>query len=206
MGRTLKIFFLALAAAMLFSTSANAGPLEDIRKAQEGVSTVKAAFEQEKHTELLDRPIRSEGMFYFKSPVGVRWEYGDEMVVVYDGSTLYIHYVELGEAEKIKGVAGFVGPLSFDLKTLLKDYEVNTENAGGEVVLHLKPKKRMPFESMDMFFKPAAPFPHRVRIIEETGDVTVIKFHDIKINVELPSGLFRFTPPPGVEVRDRELR
>jgi hypothetical protein len=92
------------------------GAIEDIREKQKGLVTVRAHFKQEKRTELLERPIRSEGKFYFKSPVGVRWEYDEAMVVVYDGKSLYLHYTELDEAEKIDGVSGYVGPLSFDLE------------------------------------------------------------------------------------------
>ena len=46
---------------------------------------------------------------------------------------------------------------------------------------------QMPFQSMEMFFKAGAAFPEEVRVFEETGDSTVIRFKDIKINKKLPS-------------------
>jgi outer membrane lipoprotein carrier protein len=185
--------------------AARGGVIEDIQKRQKGISTVRAAFKQEKHTELLARPIRSDGMFYFKAPVGVRWEYRDAMTVVYDGTTLYLHYLELEEAEKIDGVSGYVGPLSFDMEVLLREYRVETEDVPEGVLLNLTPRKKVPFASMSMLFPEGAPFPSEVRIVEEMGDRTVILFSDVETNVKLPDGLFRFAPPPGVMLRERKL-
>jgi outer membrane lipoprotein-sorting protein len=185
--------------------AAEAGPVDDIRQWQKGISTVKAEFRQEKHTELLMRPIKSKGTFYFKSTVGVRWEYDGAMEVVYDGETLYLHYTELEEAEKVRGAGGFVGPLTFDIEELLKDYEVEAEKTDGEIRLDLKPMKQMPFMSMQMVFKEGAPFPEEVTVLEESGDRTVIRFHDLKANERLSDKLFVFKPPPGVKVREREI-
>jgi outer membrane lipoprotein-sorting protein len=56
-----------------------------------------------------------------------------------------------------------------------------------------------------MFFPRGAAFPGEIRITEETGDITVIKFHDIRTNVKLPDSLFEFTPPPGVVLRERHI-
>jgi outer membrane lipoprotein carrier protein len=194
------IFVLCIAA------TAFGGPIDDIKKAQAGVKTVKASFKQEKITELYERPIKSEGTFYFKSSVGVRWEYGDEMQVIYDGKTLYIYYIQLDEAEKIQGVSGFVGPLSFDMTELLKDFKVESREEGGAYHLHLVPKKDVPFETMDMVFEKGAAFPGQVTITEKTGDHTKILFAAIKTNVKLANSLFVFNPPPGVEVRERAMQ
>jgi outer membrane lipoprotein-sorting protein len=195
-----------LLAVVLFASGSSAGVLDEIKRRQKGVATVRAAFTQEKRTELLDRPIRSSGTFYFKSGVGVRWEYDEAMVVVYDGRSVFLHYTELDEAEKIEGVSGYAGPLVFDMELLARDYEVAAWDIDGRYRVVLKPKKQMPFESMEMFFGRAAAFPSEVRITEETGDVTAITFRDIKANVEIADAKFAFTPPPGVVLRERRLR
>jgi outer membrane lipoprotein-sorting protein len=178
--------FLSILAASAFGS-----PIDEIKKSQKDIKSVKASFRQEKHTELFQRPIKSEGTFYFMAGKGVRWEYGTEMVVVYDGESLYLHYVELEEAEKVNGVSGFVGPLSFDITQL---------------VMHLIPKKQVPFESMEMVFPKGAAFPSLVKIVEQTGDRTEIHFDDVEENPGLDSTLFQFVPPPGVTLRERVLR
>jgi outer membrane lipoprotein-sorting protein len=183
----------------------SAGLVDDIKARQKGIFTVQAGFNQEKHTVLMGRPIRSKGSIYFKFPVGVRWVYDEGMVVIYDGSDLYIHYTELEVAEKMRGVDGYIGPLGFDIEILLRDYDVAAEGSDDEITLQLRPLKEMPFESMRMIFRGDAPFPGEIQVLEEGGDRTVIRFHDILTNAPLSDELFRFTPPPGVKLRERRF-
>ncbi len=128
------------------------------------------------------------------------------MLVIYDGKSLYLYYIELKEAEKVDGVSGFVGPLSFDIAELVRDYEVESKEKDGKYLLHLLPLKQMPFESMDMVFDKDGSFPENVIIMEQTGDRTEIRFSGTEINVELKDELFRFSAPEGVKVRERVLR
>jgi|Deesub1362A_J573_1020465.scaffolds.fasta_scaffold00077_3 outer membrane lipoprotein carrier protein len=205
MTYVVRLRFLVFILALLFLVaSASAGIIDELKARQKNLKTVKAAFSQEKHTELLRHPIRSKGVFYFKSQVGVRWQY-DEMTVIYDGKTLYIYYPELEEAERLDDVSGFFGPLSFDIESLLKGFSMDAKKENGRIYLTLKPKRQMPFQSMEMMFPAGSAFPEEVKIKEETGDITVIKFKDVEINVPVPDELFVFTPPAGVKIRQRQF-
>lgn len=200
-----KIAFIACVFVMVAASIAVAGALDEIKSRQKGLKTVTASFTQEKYTELFDRPIRSKGRFYLKSMAGVRWEYEGSMTLIYDGDVMYIHYIELEQAEKIKGASAFVGPLTFDIKALAKDYEVKAVNSKGRVEVELKPKKRMPFETMRMFFGPSSAFPDEIWTFEESGDKTVVRFSDVKSNVEIKDSMFSFTPPKGVRMVERKI-
>ncbi len=48
---------------------------EGIRNTAGKVTTVSAEFIQEKHMKILFRPLVSKGVFYFRSPNSLRWEY-----------------------------------------------------------------------------------------------------------------------------------
>ena len=48
---------------------------ESIHSAAAGVSTIRADFVQTKHMDIFVRPLTSEGMFLFKAPDSLRWEY-----------------------------------------------------------------------------------------------------------------------------------
>jgi outer membrane lipoprotein carrier protein len=48
---------------------------EGIRSAASTITSVKAEFVQEKHMEILAGPLVSKGVFYFKAPNSLRWEY-----------------------------------------------------------------------------------------------------------------------------------
>ncbi len=39
------------------------------------IKSVKAEFIQEKHLKILKKPLISKGIFYYKSPGSLRWEY-----------------------------------------------------------------------------------------------------------------------------------
>ncbi len=202
-----KVSFLIFIFTSMFLTSVvSAGELDDLKRLQKGLRSVKAAFTQTKTTELLGRPIRSSGMFYMKASAGVRWDYKDSLVVIYDGRDLYLHYIELEEAERIRGASGFVGPLVFNVESLAENYRVTAMRADGSTLLTLVPDKDMPFERMEMSFPLGSPFPDEIVVIEATGDKTVIRFADVEIGAKLGSSLFVFTPPPGVIVRQRRFQ
>jgi len=48
---------------------------EGIRKAAEGVKSIKADFVQEKHMAILKKPLIARGVFFYQLPDSLRWEY-----------------------------------------------------------------------------------------------------------------------------------
>ena len=199
-------FLISLFIALFLASAVSAGELEDIKRLQKGLRSVKASFTQTKTTELLGRPIKSSGTFYMKVGAGVRWDYKDSMLVIYDGRDLYLHYIELEEAERIRGASGFAGPLVFDVERLTENYRVTAMRTEGSTRLTLVPGKDMPFERMEMNFPAGSPFPDEVVMIEATGDKTEIRFSEVEVGAVLHSDLFVFTPPPGVIVRQRSFQ
>jgi outer membrane lipoprotein-sorting protein len=197
---------LCLAVILLISSPSWAGPVDDLSIIQKGLKSVRVTFKQKKHTELLPRPVKSKGTFFFSQGSGVRWEYDGQMVVIYDNKTLYLHYTEMEEAEKVDGIAGFKGPLSFNVEDLGRDYDIRADRSdAGDITIILVPKARMPFASMLMSFSKGSPFPYEVRVREEAGDETVISFAEPELNIKLKSSLFVFKPPRGVKVRERKF-
>jgi outer membrane lipoprotein-sorting protein len=198
----------AIAAFAVFLVSAafagEDGLLDELIERQSRLETVRASFVQEKYDPMLGRPIKSKGAFYFKIGSGVRWEYED-VLVVYDGVVLYVYSSETDEAERIKGKQGFMGPLAFDVKELLKDYDMDASRGDETITVSLRPKKDMPFESMEMVFEGQEAFPSEVSITGTTGDVSAIRFSNVEINTQFSEDMFVFHPPPGTAVREREL-
>jgi outer membrane lipoprotein-sorting protein len=52
-----------------------AGTLEGIRSGAEKITSLRADFVQEKHLKMLVRPLVSKGLFYYRAPDSIRWEY-----------------------------------------------------------------------------------------------------------------------------------
>lgn len=192
---------------LIFCTAgrAQAGLIDDIKDRQKGLQSIKASFDQEKHTELLSRPVKSKGTVYFKANSGVRWEYDGAMTVIYDGKAVYINYTELDQADKVVGASDYLGPLTFDIATLVRDYQVAAMKSDRDITLDIKPKKRMPFVSMQMVFGPDDVFPRSITVNEESGDNTVIRFRDVLKNVSIKDSLFVFTAPKGGKVKERNF-
>ncbi|MGD8263207.1 MAG: outer membrane lipoprotein carrier protein LolA [Desulfobacterales bacterium] len=63
---------------------------EDLKKAAGTVTSVRAAFSQEKHMKILARPLVSEGILFFQSPDSLRWEYKhpvQSILLLHNGKT-----------------------------------------------------------------------------------------------------------------------
>ena len=63
---------------------------EGIRSAASTITTVKAEFVQQKHMEILAKPVVSKGVFYFQAPNSLRWEYRSpvqSILLMHDGRT-----------------------------------------------------------------------------------------------------------------------
>ncbi|MFO8047875.1 MAG: outer membrane lipoprotein carrier protein LolA, partial [Desulfosudaceae bacterium] len=68
-------FFLAAILAGCLSLTGWADDLKDLKDKAEAIHSIEADFIQEKHLEILNEPLISEGKFYFAAPRSLRWEY-----------------------------------------------------------------------------------------------------------------------------------
>ncbi len=203
-GLMRTVFILTVLAFVIGAEGGTAPAAEELRARQKDMKTVRASFTQEKRSPLLKKPLKTKGVFYFKAPLNVRWQYEKTVTVVYDGTELYIYYPELGEAERMKGISEFyTGPLGFDIANLEKDYDMEAKRENGAIRLKITPKRRLPFAGMEMLFPEGAAFPSEMKIIDRTGDETFIKFLDVTVNTGLSDELFKFVPPPGVRIKER---
>ena len=92
MKKTQKPLFLIKALFLLtaFMCIGWADTWEGIKKTASTVTSVRAEFVQEKHMEILARPLVSKGIFYFKAPNSLRWEYRSpvqSILLMHDGRT-----------------------------------------------------------------------------------------------------------------------
>ncbi len=82
----IKVLFLVTA----FMCLGWADSWEGIKKAASTITSVRAEFVQEKHMDILARPLVSKGIFYFQAPNSLRWEYRSpvqSILLMHDGRT-----------------------------------------------------------------------------------------------------------------------
>ena len=72
MAAPLKTIAVLAAACLLIGWGSN---WEELKSAAASVTSLSADFVQEKHMQILARPLVSSGVFYFQSPASLRWEY-----------------------------------------------------------------------------------------------------------------------------------
>ena len=83
-----RLLLSSLFLLMVFMCIAWADTWEGIKGAAASITSVKAEFVQQKHMAILVQPLVSKGVFYFRTPSSLRWEYTtpvQSILLMHDG-------------------------------------------------------------------------------------------------------------------------
>lgn len=202
----MKRLFLILALAAGFS-----GPLpadsarQQLERFSDGLESLQATFSQvviDTESRVQDR---SEGTVWLKRPDRFRWQYGGDFpeLVVGDGEQIWI-YDEMLEQVTVKSQAeaGMDSPLALltEPGRLDQAYEVRGAGEADDAQL-LELRSRSPESEFERFLLGLADDRPVLIVMEDAfGLRTEIRFEDVERNPLLDDELFRFEPPPGVDV------
>lgn len=191
--------------------------LERVSAAQTGLETITARFLQRKESRLLAEPSVSRGVFYYKAPDQVRWEYDPprSMTVVLSGGVALTYRPEERRAERIeigrmqRRVFGFLTATE-PLDKLTRYFSVTLRDPGkkGNLLIVLDPasyhvKKRL--SSVTVEVDRERYLPVAVSYVERDGDSTSFSFSEIEVDKPVPDGLFSLSLPDDVEVVEIKL-
>lgn len=185
----------------LFADSAR----QQLERFSDGLESLQASFSQV----VVDNENRvqdsSEGRVWLKRPDRFRWQYGGDFpeLVVGDGEQIWI-YDEMLEQVTVKSqaAAGMDSPLALltEPGRLDEAYEVRDAGTMADAQL-LELRSRSPEAEFERFLLGLADDRPVLIVMEDAfGLRTEIRFEDIERNPALEEGLFRFEPPPGVDV------
>lgn len=193
--------------------------VQRVKLEQNHVTTMAARFRQEKTSEMLLEPSTDVGLFYYRAPDQVRWEYQEpeEMLVVINGEDLVTYYKEQGVAESAsigdisEKVFKYLGA-SGSLDKLAEFFEVTAyfpENVGDPYHLVLEPRysrieRRL--LGMEIWIDPESYQPTQFKYLQPGGDETMYTFEDLTLNEELDDALFEVELPEGVAVKTIDLK
>ena len=207
-----------LAAGVFFLILPQSGwalPLDEVvanaQNIYEKTADLKANFIQEVNLKSLHKTTREEGIFYFKKPRQMVWDYtlpkAKKMVINAKTVWLYVpadSVVYVQNAEEVFKTQVIVRFLSGWGK-LADDFQISfarSEEADkdGNVLLKLVPRERdfgigELFLTLDKQFRIS-----QVSFTDGYGNATRLVFRGIQINNNLPDKFFSFTPPAGTEV------
>ena len=201
-----------LALLLVFGTSpASADALKDalarLQARYETTRTLSADFRQSIESPTLATPLQSKGTMAFEKPNRMRWEYEapDPQLIVGDGETLWIYQPE--DKQAIKAPLGEMfqttTPVSFlaGLGHIDRDFNATLDRDEAERwVLRLVPKKEKSIGTLVLVVRKSDAGVDEARVTDSLGTTTRLVLSGEKRNVDLDPKLFRFTPPPGVDV------
>ncbi len=180
----------------------------EIEKFQEKVmahasnlESLQADFTQTKSMDMMESEAQSKGKVYFKSPEILKWEYREP----YDYKVLFkegeLHIDDEGEKsiEKTGSNALFEklgklvsGSVNGKLLQDADDFDIDYFKEGENILANIKPKdERLSriFSEIHLQFN-GQNMVKSVKLVEDSGDFTLIEFSNIQLNKEIEEGVF----------------
>lgn len=197
-----SLLALALAFAPLL---ARAGGIDQLHQFLAGTRTLKADFSQLVVSQGGRKPQASSGSVAIARPGKLRWEILKPypQLMLGDGERFWIHDPELKQVT-VRKAGQAIGSSPAAILAGNNDLERNfTLREGGETDgltwVEARPKAqdsgfervRLGFEGNDL---------KAMELLDTFGQTTHIRFTRIERNGVLPTGLFKFVPPAGVDV------
>jgi len=187
--------------------------IERVVERQRAIRTLKADFVQVKTSDMLLEAVESSGVFMFRAPDLVRWDYDrpDPMVVLFAGDTVTTFHPRQLRAERIK-VSGkqrrFVRVLAGTqpLDDLTSNFAVTLSDPGGDKPyrLKLRPATAMlkkKLRSVEIEIDRTLFLPVVVEYDETDGDNTRYEFNNLVIDSPIDDSRFRLDLGPDVRVQ-----
>ena len=192
--------------------------VDRVRAEQQAIDTLEASFVQIRESSMLVEPIESNGVFSYAAPDRVRWEYvsPDPISMLITGDEMTTWYRDIDQAERVQvgrhsqRVLKYLGAGS-SMDDLLEYFSVSLtlpKDQTKPYELALAPKfekvaRRL--QAMSVWIDPELFLPVRLRYVEADGDITDMRFEDLRINGELPETRFDLEIPQSVQVRRVDL-
>lgn len=197
-----------LACALVAGAAAYASTpaVERVQGYLEPLKTLSADFSQVVRNRDGDIVQRSEGSLAVRRPDRFRWEYAApaEQTIVADGRRLWLYDHDL-EQVTVRALEAGLGStpamlLSGGGKVGDAFEDAGVEQAGEWTWCRLRPRQAdSDFETVALAFDARGELA-AMELADKLGQRTVVEFASVRRNVSLDDGLFRFVPPPGVDV------
>ena len=182
--------------------------VDGLQKSYDAIVDFVADFRQETEVKTLNRNLKSSGKVSFKRPGKMLWRYEEPkgQWVLADGKSLYYYQPEQKQVLKspLKNAFRSDVPLSFllGIGSLKKDFTATLKGSDqGDYVLLLSPKGDM--GGVGEIFLGVEPRSFDIRwarIRDAAGNLTTIRFSNMRKGVGLKESLFLFQLPEGADL------
>ena len=175
-----------------------------IRKEAGDIQTINARFVQEKHLEILIKPLISKGAFYFRTPDSLRWEYFSpirSILLMHGGKARRFIGNESGFKEDaspgLQAMEMVLQEISLWLKGEFSEnpnYQASLEGDHKIVMVPVNPAFSKIIQRIEILLSDRPGVIDTVTIYEGKTSFTRIRFEDVKINQGLVDALFESIP------------
>jgi outer membrane lipoprotein-sorting protein len=177
---------------------------EDIRRESAKITSVSAQFSQQKHMQILTKPLVSKGLFYFQTPDSVRWEYTSPIKSVLLMQKGSIKRYTQGSRGLVEDASGSLESMQIVLQesgrwtrgqfTEHEHFSATLKGGKGARII-LTPKEKGLASMISRIVITLSPDRQgvikSVKIIESEGNYTLFEFNDVQINRKISETLFR---------------
>ena len=176
-----------------------------------GLTSLQVAFTQRIQNPVLETDETSAGVFYYRAPLRYRIAFsrpeGDLVVSTGEDVWIYLPSSQPGQVIKsavtpaTKGLAPY--QFIFDFKDQYEPALVGEEPVDGRPSYHLSLTPisgSAGYARAELWIDKQSWIARRTEVEDRQGIVRRFTLSDPKLDAPLADSLFRFTPPPGVEV------
>lgn len=147
------------------------------------------------------------GTVYYQRPGKMRWEFAapERDLIVSDGVKLYNYQPELGQVVEIPVKQAFRSSAAtaflLGMGNLKRDFKVlQAPETPLDGLIHLKLVPRGGGDNIELGLDPRTYDIVTLRIVDQLGNVTALRFTDLRNGAALDPALFAFRAPAGVDI------
>ncbi|WP_052599967.1 outer membrane lipoprotein carrier protein LolA [Aureispira sp. CCB-QB1] len=184
-------------------------PMKDSKAFQQKLHSIAAStnslqsdFVQTKHIDVLSEDIESHGKLFYKANNKLRWEYTEPLeylIILKDGKVSIkdegkVSSYDLSGNKTFQKINEMmIGSIQGDLLVNEEDYqyEFKESNTAYLVIMTPKQKKVQEFmKNINIYFSKKDYSVEQVKMVEQSGDYTLMKFKNKKNNANIPEQTF----------------
>ncbi|MDR2165293.1 MAG: outer membrane lipoprotein chaperone LolA [Zoogloeaceae bacterium] len=209
-GRTPRRLLAVVLLMFLPAMSAQAGAIDALKRFLSGTGSFSATFSLSVQSESHSRMTHSSGRLAAQKPGKFRWEVErpDPQLIVGNGETIWIYDPDLAQVSVRKtnqAIGATPAALLAGSDAVLGNFTLR--EAGKEEGLtwvEAVPKtQESGFSLVRVGFTDKGEL-KAMRLFDNFGQITTIRFQDVRKNTRIPAALFQFVPPEGVEVLESD--
>ena len=177
--------------------------LAKMDQSSKALRSLQCDFIQSKRMKILSKEMQSKGILYFKKPDKIRWQYTSpyDYTFIMNGDKVQIKSAKSTKNIDVQGNKIFRQITTIILNTVTgagimnsADFNVELYKSGDIYFAKMQPKKKevkQVYSSIEVYFNSALTMVETIKMVEKSGEYTVVKLVAPKINATINESVFK---------------